>query len=103
MINIEPDSAKEWNNKGVSLGKLGRDEEAIKSFEKAIDDYKKTNEVCPDKNSDAYNAIRVMEEILKTSKRPITVMMKKENEYSELNENLLKAISENALDRVNEY
>jgi len=36
-IELEPDYAEAWNNKGVALGKLGRHDEALKAYEKAIE------------------------------------------------------------------
>lgn len=36
-IELKPDFAEAWNNKGILLGKLDRDGEALSAFEKAID------------------------------------------------------------------
>lgn len=35
-IELKPDDAKAWVNKGAALGRLGRREEAVKAFDKAI-------------------------------------------------------------------
>jgi tetratricopeptide (TPR) repeat protein len=35
-IQIDPNDAITWYNKGVALGRLGRDEEAIRSYDRAI-------------------------------------------------------------------
>jgi tetratricopeptide (TPR) repeat protein len=36
-IEIDPQDAEAWNNKGTALGVLGRYDEAIQAFEKAIE------------------------------------------------------------------
>ncbi len=36
-IEVEPDNASAWYNKGTALGKLGKLDEAIKAFDKAIE------------------------------------------------------------------
>ena len=36
-IELKPDYASAWYNRGVALGKLGRHEEALKAFDKAIE------------------------------------------------------------------
>ena len=36
-IELKPDYAEAWSNKGVALGKLGRHDEELKAYEKAIE------------------------------------------------------------------
>ena len=36
-MEIDPKFAAAWNNKGLALGNLGRNEEAIECFDKAIE------------------------------------------------------------------
>jgi tetratricopeptide (TPR) repeat protein len=55
-LEINPKSADSWHNKGVTLGKLGRNEEALLAFDKSL-------QINPDRANTWYNKGIVLRKI----------------------------------------
>ncbi|HEX2408000.1 MAG TPA: tetratricopeptide repeat protein, partial [Nitrososphaeraceae archaeon] len=61
-LEIDPNNASTWNNKGLALSNLGKHDDAIQCFDKALE---------IDPNNDLFNENRniVLEKLGKTEKK----------------------------------
>ena len=88
-IEIEPDHASAWYNKGVALSKLGRYDEELKAYDKAIEIKPDHASACWYNKACAYSLKRDKENALKSLSKAIELnpefkkMVKRDEDFKE--------------------